>query len=140
MMKPYEGTEAYKAGYEQGLKDGQEKHNGRLMYQAGYEQGRFDEYAENVPKWIPVSERLPDKDGEYLVWYEEGYRKDYGLHEIGIIPFEVDCEGFGVWYERFDPKSLGSLGSDWEEIHVTAWMPLPPSYEQEWERERKSRP
>lgn len=73
--------------------------------------------------WIPLSERLPEEDGEYLVTYEEGYAEEYG--SIGIAPFEVDCEGFGVWQENRDPDSLGSLGTEWTEIPVVAWMPLP---------------
>lgn len=77
------------------------------------------------PHWIPCSERLPEKDCDYLVWYEEGYREDYGIDEIGIAPFEEDCGGFGVWQERYDPVSLGYLDSEWVEIKVLAWMPLP---------------
>ena len=78
--------------------------------------------------WTPCSEGLPKSDGDYLVCFEEGYREDYGLEKIGIAPFEVDCEGFGIWQERFDPVSLGSLGSDWVDIKVVAWMPLPEPY------------
>ena len=78
--------------------------------------------------WIPVSERLPEEDGDYFVTYEKGYAEDYDLPPIGIAGFEVDCEGFGYWYEHFDRQTLGSLGSEWEEIKVVAWMPLPEPY------------
>lgn len=74
---------------------------------------------------------LPKKDGDYLVCYEEGYREDYSLDEIGIAPFEVDCEGFGIWVESFDKHTLGSLGSDWTEIKATAWKPLPEPYQED---------
>lgn len=67
-------------------------------------------------KWIPVTERLPEEDGEYLVTYEKGYPEDYGFEPIGIAPFEVDCEGFG---------------SEWVDIPVTAWRPLPEPYTEE---------
>ena len=43
----------------------------------------------------------------------------------------VDCEGFGIWQESFDPVSLGSLGSDWVDIQVTAWRPLHEAYKAE---------
>lgn len=79
-------------------------------------------------RWIPVTEALPEKDGEYLVTFESGYAEDYGLDPIGIAPFEVDCEGFGIWQEDFHPETLGSLGSEWVDIQVTAWRPLPEAF------------
>ena len=82
-------------------------------------------------RWIPVTERLPEEDGNYLVTYESGYAEDYGFDPIGIAPFEVDCEGFGIWQESFDPVSLGSLGSEWVDIPVTAWRPLPAPYQED---------
>ena len=82
-------------------------------------------------RWIPVTERLPEEDGKYLVTFESGYAEDYGFDPIGIAPFEVDCEGFGIWQESFDPVSLGSLGSDWVDIQVTAWRSLPEAYMEE---------
>lgn len=84
-------------------------------------------------RWVPVTEALPEEDGDYLVTYESGYAEDYGLDPIGIAPFEVDCEGFGIWQERFHPVSLGSLGSEWVDIPVTAWRPLPEAFEVEEE-------
>lgn len=82
-------------------------------------------------QWIPVSKRFPDEDGDYYVTYEKGYAEDYNLPLIGIVGFEVDCESFGYWHEYFDKQTLGSLGSEWEEIKVIAWMPLPESYKGE---------
>ena len=84
-------------------------------------------------RWIPVTERLPEEDGDYLVTFDSGYAEDYELDPIGIAPFEVDCEGFGIWQERFHPVSLGSLGSEWVDIPVTAWRPLPEAFEVEEE-------
>ena len=96
-------------------------------------QDAFDELKQRASaqperKWIPCSERLPKKDGDYLVTFEKGYAEDYGFDLTGIVPFEVDCEGFGIWRESFDQHTLGSLGSEWEEIKVVAWMPLPEPY------------
>ena len=88
---------------------------------------------QEADRWIPVTERLPEEDGEYLVTFESGYAEDYDFDPIGIAPFEVDCEGFGIWQERFHPVSLGSLGSEWVDIPVTAWRPLPEAFEVEEE-------
>lgn len=85
---------------------------------------------EQEPKWIPVSKGFPEEDGDYYVTYEKGYAEDYDLPPIGIAGFEVDCESFGYWQEHFS-ITMGSLGSDWEEIPVTAWMPLPQPYKGE---------
>ena len=73
-------------------------------------------------EWIPTTKRLPKEDGEYLVTFEKGYAEDYAFEPI---------EGFGIWQEEFDRYTLGSLGSDWVDIPVTAWMPLPEPYEAE---------
>lgn len=55
-------------------------------------------------KWIPVSERLPDKDGSYLVTVKQGYVT------------------LGIW--------LG-IAENWTE--VIAWIPLPQPYKAESE-------
>ena len=81
------------------------------------------------PQWIPCSEGLPEEDGEYLVTFEKGYAEDYGFDLVGIAPYEVDCEGFGIWQENFDLHTLGSLGSEWADINVIAWMTLPEPYQ-----------
>ena len=85
-------------------------------------------------RWIPVTERPPEEDGNYLVTFDRRYAEEYALDDIiGIAPFEVDCEGFGIWQEDFHPETLGSLGSDWVDIQVTAWRPLPEAFEAEEE-------
>ena len=53
----------------------------------------------NQTEWIPVTERLPEKDGRYLCSYE---------NEFGT------CVDFG----KFEKN-------DWWVGRVTAWMPLP---------------
>ena len=85
-------------------------------------------------RWSPVTERLPEEDGNYLVTFDRRYAEEYALDDIiGIAPFEADCEGFGIWQEDFHPETLGSLGSDWVAIQVTAWRPLPEAFEVEEE-------
>ena len=82
--------------------------------------------------WIPVTERLPESSGAYLVRPSDGALEDYSdLDAVMIIPYEADAEAFGWWTERFDPVSLGCIGSDFYEVEVIAWMPLPEPYKYE---------
>lgn len=70
---------------------------------------------QNEPPWIPVAERLPEKQGYYFVtheWRSEKF-KDY---EIGIDWFRN-----GEWVET--PRNY----------KVIAWMPLPEPYREESE-------
>ena len=72
--------------------------------------------SENEMKWIPCSERLPDKDGIYLI------QKDYGV---------IDCLDYADgWNCRRDYLS-GEIYRDYELHSVVAWMPLPKAYEGE---------
>lgn len=56
------------------------------------------------PKWIPCKERLPDKDGLYLVTYFSGHARWTGTDE-----FLVD----------------GTEESHWKYANIIAWQPLP---------------
>lgn len=79
----------------------------------------------NVGKWIPVSERLPEKDGSYLAVVLD-YKK---------TPY-VDCVDFAetlasVWDCTFKAEqrpgwySFDSAAGYYEIDNVTHWMPLP---------------
>lgn len=64
-------------------------------------------------KWIPVSERLPDKDGEYLVRFADK----------GILNAEYESKfgSFGYWF-----SVMWDEDADWfSYVGVTHWMPLP---------------
>lgn len=69
--------------------------------------------------WIPCSERLPDKDGEYLASFDND--------PIGIIPFNVATHSFGFWDESFDDVGI-VVSCNWFDIKPIAWMPLPEPY------------
>lgn len=66
-----------------------------------------DDYAEEQSRWIPVSERLPEEDGKYICTIDV-YDRDR------IVDFVTYNQNLG-WYVH----------------NVTAWMPLPPSYQGE---------
>ncbi len=74
-------------------------------------------------RWISVTERLPEEDGDYLVWY---LIEDGGEPCFGILPFDSNVPAFGYWDEYYDPVTYGWAGSDFIEVKgVTHWMPLP---------------
>ena len=77
-------------------------------------------------RWIPCSERLPSKDGRYLVTYPLFVRKDkwvnvlwYGKPSMPNIKVKGKC-----WYRSDD--EYGDVVYDDSEI--LAWMPLPKPY------------
>ena len=71
---------------------------------------------EQEPRWIPVSERLPDTDNEVLCWYEY-----YHWSEEKILP------EYGIG-QYIDDKWYGEVGVG-RDVRTIAWMPLPKPYE-----------
>ena len=74
---------------------------------------RADVYKAGVipfPKWIPISERLPDRKSFALV-------TDFG--EVEEAYYDSDGHWWQVWGDRLK--------------NVTAWMPLPEPYREEAE-------
>ena len=76
-------------------------------------------------KWIPVSERLPERNGRYLTC-----EKICGRQSIDILDFATDLYEFDA-YEFTDKKGKGGF-LYWdsecgycESDDVTHWMPLP---------------
>ena len=62
---------------------------------------------EPVQEWIPVTERLPEKSGDYLAYCDNRY--------IGLLPYSTQYKLFNT----FD--GCGTRHA----IAVTHWMPLP---------------
>lgn len=77
-------------------------------------------------KWIPCSERLPEKNGRYLV--------TRGLNAIGALWNRVYIVNYSDLMGIKSTKIfwIGNVGkSDFERIEdVIAWMPLPEPYEE----------
>lgn len=66
---------------------------------------------QNQPVWIPVSERLPEKNGKYLVFLTNPVRNK-------------SDNVFTGWYNVYDKEFETENSLD----YVKAWMPLPEPY------------
>ena len=76
-------------------------------------QGAIDALEQTT--WIPCSERLPEKDGQYLVTV----KNLTGYEQLCNDVFE--CEFFGKDW----------IFKGWKDNRVIAWMPLPEPYKGE---------
>lgn len=75
-----------------------------------------------VPQWIPATERLPEKAGDYLCVCNDGEsREPY----VVIIQYNDEREAFGHEANVYDPVTFGFVDTEFEEWPVTHWMPLP---------------
>lgn len=79
-----------------------------------------------VREWIPVTERLPEKDGSYLVfeqgfWFGHGWCNVTSFTKDGrkIDEYDFQKRWENVWY-RYDSE-YGYCVTD----SITHWMPLP---------------
>lgn len=73
---------------------------------------------EDVKTWIPVSERLPERDTNVLA-YAKG---------VGIVYQRV------MWIDDYTGEWVGFVGSGYQD-EVIAWMPLPEPYKAESEED-----
>lgn len=71
----------------------------------------------NCMRWIPIEERLPEKDEYVLVSFSNFCLAD-------IARYETNDNG-GAFYPGDEEKSYVSFG-----LFVNAWMPLPKPYEE----------
>lgn len=73
---------------------------------------------QNQPVWIPVSERLPEKNGKYLVFLTNPVRNK-------------SDNVFTGWYNVYDKEFETENSLD----YVKAWMQLPEPYRESEESE-----
>jgi hypothetical protein len=110
---------------------------GRPFEGTAYELGlKTMDYIENMDDekengWIPVSERLPEDEKEYLVTLEKVYGTPEKLYGIANYLKFGDA---GYWnenkygYLEWDKYSDGHGGT--KMYKVIAWMPLPEPYKE----------
>ena len=126
-----EGTKWKKMAILINLNDARKKLN-ELEGSTEYNKGVTDAFnalfdlqtIEAEPRWIPCSERLPEKSGRYLV--TRGLNAcDAVWNRVYIINYSdlMGLKSERIWWD-------GNVGkSDFKRIDdVTAWMPLPNPY------------
>lgn len=91
---------------------------------------------EQEPRWIPVSERLPeDLEPVNITWVNHNPERYYA--DIKDKPFTATghyCNGKWWWYSADCQDYLNEYGrcdvdAMDDDIEVVAWMPLPEPYE-----------
>ena len=88
------------------------EHNYNVAVSFNENQAKYIESL-TVQKWIPVTERLPDKDGTYLVrWANKS---------VGDAEYESIYGSFGYWLDFWLDKEAEWMPYD----GITHWMPLP---------------
>lgn len=73
------------------------------------------------PKWVPVSEGLPEDWKDVLVWFEYFRYGDYNCM--------YSTYGIGNYVNQYD-SWLINHETGWKDLHVFAWMPMPEPYEE----------
>lgn len=113
-MRGYE--KGYKKGYEAGKKDTEDEIKILKQKRANifeildsYERGRA-----SALKWIPVSERLPERSGTYLVTTTSGAVTTARFYEEATFP--------QTHYRSYEWHRKASWSRN---RNVTHWMPLP---------------
>ncbi len=92
-----------------------------------------------LSEWIPVSERLPEKGGDYLISQKEAftdyiYRSSiasYALNLYDVDEYDFVNKKHPGWYE------YDSEYGYYEIDDVVAWMPLPESYKPQESEDKK---
>jgi hypothetical protein len=77
-----------------------------------------------MSKWINVKDKLPDKEGRYLVYKQSSYGNFFNIANFSFNLEKVDE------YDFYKENRCGWYGYDSEWGHykhdnITHWMPLP---------------
>ena len=96
------------------------------------EQDEVRKALENIPHWIPVTERLPENNDPVNVTSVNHNPEVYYM-DIKDKPFTATAHyhrGHWYWYSSVTQDNLDEYGT-WtpdlvdKDVEITAWMPLP---------------
>jgi hypothetical protein len=85
-------------------------------YEAAYKNNQVSNVLiySTYDNWINVKDRLPEKDGTYLIVYTNGNYRD-----VRAAKFNVGITGIGYWGPTW------STGESYVGYEASHWMPLP---------------
>ena len=85
-------------------------------------------------RWIPVTERLPEEYGEYMITWTTSHSMVNGKYGfLGIAEYELSGE-YDAENNRFNGEwLLEEYVENYSDVKVTAWMSLPEPYKAESE-------
>ena len=98
-----------------------------LGWTLGYDAGR----EESKPRWIPVTERLPEEPGEYMVYIKDPFYKredeDFISFDGSYVTTAFYDKNTGLWNESEISCYCANLScvNTEKTFHITHWMPLP---------------
>jgi len=107
------------------------------------EMKKVEDMLRNYPRWIPVTEKLPEKNGSYLCSVDDesvniGSKQfvttlDYGDAAKNAKEHFKSCvfengKAFGEDWSRPDDKPYSEIDNV---VRVIAWMPIPEPYREE---------
>lgn len=74
-------------------------------------------------EWISVKDRLPQKEGEYLVCFNKSLGSGDLAVSVECFEFHWSCEHISETEKLYRRSKTLCFDPRWE---VTHWMPLPP--------------
>lgn len=100
-----------------------ESYVNQLRGERDFLQDMVDNMAEPKTGWIPVSERLPENSGRYIVTLKDSWAITVKVAVYGVMP-----------HDTHNKKVFWLYDSCYDDLDITedivAWMPLPESYRQ----------
>ena len=82
-----------------------------------------EQACENETRWIPVTERFPEEDGQYVVYLKAPDEWEFSAELCYVTKLEFDKAQM-LWVSDYNSYNavIDAVNNDYK---VTHWMPLP---------------